>query len=136
MIVSMYTSERKVLTFELFLYGYGYLLGDILFINKNAPTEIVTASPENRKAALKKWLNKRVIPRDRPDFDDIVLKKLHYPKWKFGRAYGMEYTLATLSNWKSPHDDFEIYPEKDETICFVHTCPELNNMYFWKKKSD
>lgn len=107
---------------------------NLKILNKDKLPEIMKFSKNDEEflGNFMLWLRYRIIPDERYNLDETLIKLLDLDYAKFGRMFGYQAIPAFLSHYASWFDDFYIDVERFEKVYYGHFEPKIDNMWLIK----
>ena len=109
------------------VYDFDILSNDFPYVFKNL----------KEKNLLQKFLNVRLIPKDKEDLDELISELYENNSIKNkGRLFNYRYIINFINRFKSFTDNYELVPEDNELISFVYEDLDFDKIFYLKNNCD
>ena len=109
------------------VYDFDILSNDLPYVFKNL----------KEKNLLQKFLNVRLIPKDKEDLDELISELYENNSIKNkGRLFNYRYIINFINRFKSFTDNYELVPEDNELISFVYEDLDFDKIFYLKNNCD
>lgn len=109
------------------VYDFDILSNDFPYVFKNL----------KEKNILQKFLNVRLIPKDKEDLDELISELYENNSIKNkGRLFNYRYIINFINRFKSFTDNYELVPEDNELISFVYEDLDFDKIFYLKNNCD
>lgn len=109
------------------VYDFDILSNDFPYVFKNL----------KEKNLLQKFLNVRLIPKDKEDLDELISELYENNSIKNkGRLFNYRYIINFINRFKSFTDNYELVPEDNELISFVYEDLDFDKIFYLKNDCD
>lgn len=109
------------------VYDFDILSNDFPYVFQNL----------KEKNLLQKFLNVRLIPKDKEDLDELISELYENNSIKNkGRLFNYRYIINFINRFKSFTDNYELVPEDNELISFVYEDLDFDKIFYLKNNCD